>query len=82
MTTLITGSTGYIGSLLTIKLAEAGEDVRILVRKDPSIPEFNKPNIKVFRGDIGDPESLKKSHAGCSQSLPYGGLCTPMGQRS
>ncbi|HSF45976.1 MAG TPA: SDR family oxidoreductase [Chitinophagaceae bacterium] len=64
MAILITGSTGYIGSLLTTKLASQGEDLRILVRKDPQIPEFNKPNIRTFKGDINDPESLQKALQG------------------
>lgn len=64
MATLITGSTGYIGSLLTIKLAAAGEDIRILVRRDPDIPEFNRPNIRIVRGDITDAASLAEAMRG------------------
>lgn len=64
MAILITGSTGYIGSLLTLKLAEQGEDIRILVRKDPELTAFNRPNIKVFRGDITDPASLETAMQG------------------
>jgi nucleoside-diphosphate-sugar epimerase len=61
---LITGATGYIGSLLTTKLAESGEDVRILCRKDPDVPQFKKPNIKIIKGDINDPASLQKAMVG------------------
>lgn len=64
MAILITGSTGYIGSLLTVKLAEAGEDIRILVRKDPELPAFNRSNITAIRGDINDPESVRKAMQG------------------
>src|SRR6188474_742358 len=64
MATLITGSTGYIGSLLTIKLAEQGEDIRILVRRDPDIPEFRRNNIAIVKGDITDAESLKNAMKG------------------
>jgi nucleoside-diphosphate-sugar epimerase len=64
MATLITGSTGYIGSLLTIKLAEEGEDIRILVRRDPDIPEFRRNNIAIVKGDITDAESLKNAMKG------------------
>lgn len=59
MAILITGSTGYIGSKLTAKLAEEGDDIHILCRTAPALPAFNKPNIKVFIGDISDTESLK-----------------------
>ena len=64
MAILITGSTGYIGSLLTMKLADQGEDVRILVRKDPELTAFNRPNIKIFKGDITDPASLEAAMQG------------------
>ena len=64
MATLITGSTGYIGSLLTVKLADQGQDIKILVRKDPDIPAFKKSNVKIIRGDITDPESLKTAMKG------------------
>lgn len=64
MAILITGATGYIGSLLTVKLSDAGEDIRILCRKDPGIREFNKPNITVVIGDINDPSSLARAMQG------------------
>lgn len=64
MAILITGSTGYIGSLLTLKLADQGEDIRILVRKDPELAAFNRPNIKIFKGDITDPGSLETAMQG------------------
>lgn len=64
MATLITGSTGYIGSLLTLKLAEQGEDIHILVRREPDLPEFNKPNIRIVKGDITDAASLHEAMRG------------------
>lgn len=67
MAILITGATGYIGSLLTIKLAEAGEDIRILCRSNPAIPEFQRDNIRIVKGDITDRESLKKAMDGIQQ---------------
>lgn len=67
MAILITGSTGYIGSLLTVKLAEQGEDIRILVRKDPDLPAFRRPNIEVYKGDITDMPSLESAMQGISK---------------
>jgi farnesol dehydrogenase len=64
---LITGATGYIGSLLTTRLAESGQDIRILCRKDPGLPDFNRPNIQVVRGDINDMASLQKAVMGVDQ---------------
>ena len=67
MAILITGATGYIGSLLTVKLADSGEDIRILCRSTPSIPEFNRENIHVVKGDITDRPSLEKAMEGIDQ---------------
>jgi nucleoside-diphosphate-sugar epimerase len=67
MAILITGATGYIGSLLTIKLASQGEDIRILCRKDPDIPEFQRENIRVIKGDITDRLSLVNAMEGVQQ---------------
>ncbi len=59
MAILITGSTGYIGSKLTVKLALQGHQVHLLCRTAPTLPEFQKPNIKVFIGDITDARSIR-----------------------
>ncbi|MFT3704582.1 MAG: SDR family oxidoreductase [Agriterribacter sp.] len=59
MAILITGSTGYIGSKLTGKLAAEGHSIHLLVRTPPTLPEFNRPNISIFTGDITNTESLK-----------------------
>ncbi len=67
MAILITGSTGYIGSLLTTRLAETSNEIRILCRKNPDFKEFNKTNIQVVRGDINDPTSLHQAMHGVDQ---------------
>lgn len=59
MAILITGSTGYIGSKLTVKLALQGHQVHLLCRTAPTLPGFQKPNVKVFIGDITDARSIR-----------------------
>lgn len=59
MAILITGATGFIGSKLTDLLAKTETDIHLLCRTKPVLPEFQKPNIKIFIGDITDSESLK-----------------------
>src|SRR5690606_19780113 len=44
---------------LTAKLALQGHAVHLLCRTSPALPQFQKPNIKVFTGDITDAESIK-----------------------
>ena len=65
MKLLITGATGYIGHPLALKLAEQGHQVQILVRnlKSKNIPAH--PNIRLFEGDITDPQSIAPAIKGC-----------------
>jgi farnesol dehydrogenase len=67
MSILITGATGYIGSSLTFKLAGNGHEVRILCRKKPTAPEYDRPNIKVIPGDIHDLDALREAMKGVDQ---------------
>jgi nucleoside-diphosphate-sugar epimerase len=67
MVILVTGSTGYIGSKLVVKLAEQEHEIRLLCRKKPDLPEFNLPNIKIFKGDITDAPSLEAAMEGADQ---------------
>jgi nucleoside-diphosphate-sugar epimerase len=61
VTILITGSTGYIGSKLTQKLAAEGKKISLLLRKDPTIESFNATSIDIKKGDITDIESLREA---------------------
>jgi nucleoside-diphosphate-sugar epimerase len=67
MAILITGSTGYIGSKLTIRLAEQGQKIHLLCRSNPHIAEFQKPNIRIFSGDISDTASIEAAMEGVDQ---------------
>lgn len=42
-----------------MQLAKQDEVIHLLCRTPPSLPEFHKANIRIFKGDITDPESLK-----------------------
>src|SRR5580765_1549242 len=62
----ITGSTGYIGNILTKKLAGEGNIIHALCR-NPNTPVLAHPGIKIFEGDIGDQASVQKAMQGCEQ---------------
>lgn len=64
MATLITGATGYIGSILTKKLADRGEKIKILCRSNPDIAAFKHDNISIVYGDIMDKNSLSNALEG------------------
>ncbi len=59
---VITGATGHIGYALLRKLADSGENVRILIRKDSGI--FDGIECEKVYGDVTDIESLEKAFEG------------------
>ncbi|MDP2423771.1 MAG: NAD-dependent epimerase/dehydratase family protein [Bacteroidales bacterium] len=67
MKVLITGSTGFIGSQLTLKLANLGHTVHALYRSASKTAFIRHQNILLFKGDILDKDSLRKAMTGCSQ---------------
>jgi predicted dehydrogenase/nucleoside-diphosphate-sugar epimerase len=61
---LVTGANGLIGRHLVRRLLQAGNCVRLFVRRPPE-PEFmNDDNIEVFLGDLGDPAAVDRAVAG------------------
>ena len=67
MKILITGATGQIGHKLALTLAERNNEIHVLVRDSNS---FNIPihkNIRVFKGDITDLQSISAAIYGCNQ---------------
>ncbi len=55
---LVTGGTGFIGSVLCKKLVEKGYSVKTLVLPGENINEKIGPGITVVRGDLTDIDSL------------------------
>ena len=65
MKVLLTGSTGYIGHQLAIKLANENYEVNALVRDLDSCNIPKHKNITPFKGDICDYESIQRAIANC-----------------
>lgn len=79
---LVTGAGGFIGSHLTEHLVREGHEVRALVRYngrddrgqlDRLAPEIQAA-IEVHRGDLKDPEAVRKAVAGRSWVFHLGAL--------
>jgi nucleoside-diphosphate-sugar epimerase len=67
MKTFITGATGYIGNALTLKLANSNHVVHVLVRNPDKSKNLDHPNIRLFKGDINDIDSVRQAMEGCQQ---------------
>lgn len=61
-TSLVTGGSGYFGSLLVARLVERGERVRVL---DLSDADDRPSTVQFVRGDIRDPAAVAEAVAGC-----------------
>jgi nucleoside-diphosphate-sugar epimerase len=64
MRIFLTGGTGYIGRMLARRLAEAGHEVRALVRATSNVEVLQKLGIATFVGDIGDRYSMREAMSG------------------
>lgn len=84
---LVTGAAGFIGSHLTQRLVEGGHRVRVFVRYNSQnnwgwldvLPPSVIREIEVHRGDLKDPEAVRKAvegieviyHLAALISIPY-----------
>jgi len=64
MKILVTGATGYIGGRLVGTLLLFGHDINVLVREPRKLARRKWPNVKVFKGDVTQPETLSEALAG------------------
>ncbi len=65
MKTLVTGSTGFLGSAIVRELLKDNRSVRVLVRKGADLSNIEGLDIEVSFGDLRDPESLRSALKGC-----------------
>jgi dihydroflavonol-4-reductase len=65
MKTLVTGATGFIGSMVARQLLDAGAEVRVTVRKDSDTRNIDDLDVERVYGDTRDRESIKNALNGC-----------------
>jgi len=58
MSVFVSGATGFIGSKLALALAERGIIVHALYRSENKAETLQHKNIKLFKGDILNLDSL------------------------
>lgn len=74
MATIVTGATGFIGSHITRKLVEKGEEVKVLVRKTSNTSNIDDLEIEKVYGDVLDLDSLKSAFKGCDKLFHTAGF--------
>ncbi|MDP7725495.1 NAD-dependent epimerase/dehydratase family protein [Mycobacterium sp. TY814] len=65
MKKLVIGASGFLGSHVTRQLVQAGEDVRVMVRKTSSTKGFDDLDVQRCHGDVFDDAALRNAMAGC-----------------
>ena len=77
MNILITGSTGYIGNLLALRLADEGHFIHALIRDQQKSWLVRHKNIRVFLGDLANEEDVRTAMEGCEQVYHVAGQVRP-----
>ena len=58
MKTLITGSTGFLGSAVLRELLDDGREVKALVRKGTDTANIDGLDVEIAYGDLRDSDSI------------------------
>jgi dihydroflavonol-4-reductase len=62
---LVIGASGFLGSHVTRQLVEAGEDVRVMLRRTSSTNGIDDLAVERCYGDVFDDDALRAAMAGC-----------------
>jgi dihydroflavonol-4-reductase len=65
MTALVTGATGFVGANIVRALLDAGEAVRVLVRRESSTRNIDGLPVDIAYGDLREAASLREALDGC-----------------
>ncbi|MEI7615147.1 MAG: SDR family oxidoreductase [Actinomycetota bacterium] len=78
MTDIVTGANGYLGNVLVKRLLEKGRDVRAFVRSTSNLESLKDLDIEIFKGDIGETDSLIKAFKGAENVYHLAGMISLM----
>lgn len=65
MKKLVLGASGFLGSHVTRQLVEAGQDVRVLLRKTSSTKGIDDLDVERCYGGLFDDDALRAAMTGC-----------------
>lgn len=60
------GASGFVGSHVTRKLVERGDDVRVYLRRTSQTVAIDDLDVERHYGDLADADALRAAMAGCS----------------
>lgn len=81
MNTLVTGATGFIGSVLVGELLARGDRVRALVLPPEDVHDLEKKGVEIVRGNLNEPASLRGICAGVDTVYHLAGRVTDWGTK-
>ena len=70
----VTGATGFIGRHLVLALHRAGWRLRLLLRREPDMPEWRELRPQVVAGTLGDDAALARLVEGADVVIHLAGL--------
>lgn len=74
---LITGANGYIGTHLVRQLAQQGDEAHAFILPGTDDSLLQHPNIRIFEGDILQPEDLPEALCGCDAVFHLASIVSP-----
>jgi len=70
----VTGASGFIGRHLVGALSDSGWRVRLLMRREPDVPEWSACELQVVPGTLGDAPALERLVEGADAVIHAAGL--------
>ena len=71
--TLVTGATGFIGSQVTRRLVQRGDEVAVTVRPGAGIERLHDLDVRQIRADILDRRSMRRALRGADRVFHVAG---------
>ena len=76
MKILVTGATGLVGSHTARALAEAGHELRLLLRKTSKLTNLEGLDYERCEGDVTQPDGLEEAAKGCDAVCHTAGVAS------